>query len=103
MKIAHPNKFQSTIEQIADDLNGLPNKFRTYEALVTKKNQIQDLKKFNKLLKEVKTDALKENHWNELCKQIKLPRKYKNLTVGDFYKHNPAKYMKVIDDIISAA
>lgn len=81
MKIAHPSKFQQTFDTILDDLNGLPNKFRTYEALVTKKNQIGELKKFNRLLKDVKTDALKEHHWNDLCKKIKLPKKYKNLTV----------------------
>lgn len=38
-----------------------------------------------------------------MCKKIKLPRKYKNLTVGDFYKHNPSKYMKIIDEIMNAA
>ena len=81
-------------------MNGLPNKFRTYEVLVMKKNQISEYKKFNRLLKDVKTDALKEHHWNDLCKKIKLPKKFKNLSVGDFYKHNPFKYSKIIDEII---
>lgn len=103
MKVAHPNKFQQVFDKILEDMNGLPNKFRTYEALVSKKNQIQDLKKFNKLLKEVKTDALKEQHWNDLLKKIKLPKKYKNLKVGDFYNHKPQKYMKTIDEIIQSA
>lgn len=84
-------------------MNGLPNKFRTYEVLVSKKNQVGEYKKFNRLLKDIKTDALKEHHWNNLLKKIKLPRKYKNLTVGDFYKHNPNKYSKIIDEIISSA
>ena len=38
MKIAHPSKFQQVYDEILEEMNGLPNKFRTYEVLVSKKN-----------------------------------------------------------------
>lgn len=103
MKNCHPEKQQPIFDAIIEEMNSLPNKFRTYEVLMSKKNQVQDLKKFNNYLRDIK-DVLKESHWNDLCTRIKLPRKYKkNLTVGDFYKHNPFKHQKVIDEIVESA
>ena len=64
MKVANPTKFQSTYDEIYDELNNLPNKFRTFEALVSKKQQIMEYKKINKIIKELKTEAIKEHHWN---------------------------------------
>lgn len=40
VKVANPTKFSGIYDQLGDDLNNLPNKFRTYEALVAKKNKI---------------------------------------------------------------
>lgn len=79
MKVANPIKFHTIYDQILDELNSLPNKFRTYEALVTKKKEISELKKVNKLLKDLKTEAMKDTHWNDLLKKIRLIKKYKNL------------------------
>lgn len=62
-----------------------------------------EYKKINKIIKELKTEAIKEHHWNQILKKIKLIKKYKNLNVGDLYKHNLKKYEKILNDIISNA
>ena len=103
MKVANPMKFHTIYDQILEELNSLPNKFRTYEALVTKKKEIQELKKVNKLLKDLKTEAMKDQHWDQLLKKIKIMKKYKNLQVGDVYKHKILKYEKIINEIMHAA
>ena len=103
VKVSNPPKFRQTYDDILEELNSLPNKYRTYEALVTKKNKINSFKKTNKLLRELKTDAIKEKHWNKILKDIKLMKKFKNLTIGDLYKHNITKYEKKLNEIIMEA
>jgi dynein heavy chain 1 len=103
LKVANPNKYQTQYDEIYEALNSLPNKFRTYEALVVKKNEIQNLKKTNRLLKELKTDAVKEHHWDEMLKKIKLNKKYKNVTVGDLHKQNILVHEKALMEIVGLA
>ena len=103
MKSANPVKFHQIYDKLFDDLNSLPNKFRTYEALIYKKNEIQNFKKTNKLLKDLKTDAIKEHHWKNILRKIRLIKKYKNLVVGDLYKHNILLYEKPISEIVALA
>ena len=103
IKVANPVKFHQVYDEILEQLNGLPNKFRTFDPVVKKKDEITSLKKTNKLLKELKTDAIKEIHWEQILKNIRLAKKYKNLIVGDLYKHKILGYEKVIMETIHLA
>lgn len=103
LKVSNPTKYHQTYDEIFEELNNLPNKFRTYEALVMKKNEISTLKKTNRLLKELKTDAIKEHHWDDMLKRIKLNKKYKNVTIGDLYKQNILAFEKPLMEIVSSA
>ncbi len=70
---------------------------------MTKKNQINDYKKINKKIIEMKNEAVKSHHWNQILKKIKLFKKYKNLTIGDLYKHGIQKYDKICEEILDSA
>lgn len=62
--ISYPTKYLNIYNECLEELNGLPNKFRTYEALVSKKNQIGENKKINQILMDLKSEAIKEHHWS---------------------------------------
>ena len=103
VKVANPTKIHTMYEQIFEQLNGLPNKFRTFDPVVKKKNEITAFKKTNKLLREIKTDAIKDHHWDQILRKIKLIKKYKHLTIADLFKHKFVNYEKIIMEVVNHA
>ena len=103
IKVSNPIKIGQTFDEILELLNGMPKKFLSFEALVVKKKEIAGYKKTNKLLKDLKTDAIKDQHWEQILQKVKLVKKYKNLTFGDLHKHNIVTYEKMIMDIVVLA
>jgi hypothetical protein len=51
----------------------------SYDALVAKKKELAALKKTNKLLRDLKNDAVKDQHWEQILQKVKLIKKYKNV------------------------
>ena len=104
LAVATPEKYNPIFEKVLDNLKGLPSKFVSYQALRHKKEELKTLKKKNKLFKEIRTDAVKQHHWERILKLFNLRKNYKNLSVGDIITHpNLIKEEKKIMEIISEA
>ena len=103
VKNSNPNKFHKTYENILQELNSLPNKYRTYEALVTKKKELNEIKNTNNVIKELRSEAIKEKHWNKIIKETGLKKKFKDLKIGDLYKNQIMKYQSRLEELIHDA
>ena len=104
LAVATPEKYNPVFEQVLDNLKGLPSKFVSYQALRHKKEELRTLKKKNKIFKEIRTEAVKQHHWQRILKVFNVRKNYKNLLVGDIITHpNLIKEEKKIMEIISEA
>ena len=57
--VSNPKSFERTYADILRQLDDLPNKFRTYNVLISKKNEIKFFKKTNTVLVDLKSPAMK--------------------------------------------
>ena len=82
----------------------MPNKLRQYEAYDGMFSQLKGLVKINILIVDLRTDALKERHWDKILKLLNLKqfsgRKSAQLTLGDIWKAPLKKNEDAIREVL---
>lgn len=53
-------------------MTALPLNVRSYEIFDKMKSKVLHFSKMNKIIMELKTDAMKERHWRSLLSKIKI-------------------------------
>lgn len=87
-----------------EDLNALPNRLRQYEAFDAMKQKLSKLMKSNKIISELKSEALKDRHWKNINQRLKLRQGGINeMTLGNIWDSDPLKHEKYINEILSQA
>ena len=76
---------------------------KTYEAYEKMKNRIKHYVKMNKIISNVKTEAMKARHWKSLLSKIKMSTPYNDLTIGQLWNCDVIKHEKVIEDVLTIA
>ena len=76
---------------------------KTYEAYEKMKNRIKHYGKMNKVISNVKTEAMKARHWKSLLSKIKMSTPYNDLTIGQLWNCDVIKHEKVIEDVLTIA
>lgn len=84
-------------------LKELPARLRMYESYEYVKKLIQSYIKVNMLIVELKSDALKERHWKQLTKQLRVNWIISDLTLGQVWDVNLQKNEGIVKDIILVA
>jgi dynein heavy chain 1 len=68
-----PRKLRQQIDGLLTSTREMPARMRQYSAFEYVQEQLRGLLKSNILVSELKSDALKERHWRQLFKVLKLP------------------------------
>jgi dynein heavy chain 1 len=100
---SQPTKMIKELDAVIDEMNGLPNKFRSYEAFTKKKDNIKLLKKMTVTINNLKSETFKDRHWKELLRKINLKKSQNDLTIGELWRLDLGKYQKVIDTLLGQA
>lgn len=100
---SQPIKMIKGLEGVVEAMSELPNKLRSFDPYLAKKDELRHLSKQTRTLNDLRTEAFKERHWEDLLKKINLPKRYNELTVGQIWDHNLLKYEKPINSILSKA
>ncbi|XP_055383630.1 dynein heavy chain, cytoplasmic isoform X2 [Condylostylus longicornis] len=98
-----PRKLRQQLESMMTQLKELPARLRMYESYEYVKKLIQSYIKVNMLIVELKSDALKERHWKQLTKQLKVNWIISDLTLGQVWDVNLLKNESIVKDIILVA
>ncbi|XP_012938795.1 cytoplasmic dynein 1 heavy chain 1 [Aplysia californica] len=98
-----PRKLRQSIDGLLNQMKELPARLRAYSSFEYVKKQLQGYAKVNVLIVELKSEALKERHWKQLMKRLRVNWVLSELTLGhiwdiDFVRHEPT-----IRDVISVA
>ena len=65
-----PRKIRHQIDGLLTQLKDLPARLRQYASYEFVRKMLQGYAKANMLVVELKSDALKERHWKQLCRQV---------------------------------
>ncbi|KAL5291956.1 DYNC1H1 family protein [Megaselia abdita] len=98
-----PRKLRQQLEGMMTQLKELPARLRMYESYEYVKKLIQSNIKVNMLIVELKSDALKERHWKQLTKQLRVNWVLSDLTLGQVWDVNLLKNESIVKDIILIA
>lgn len=63
----------------------VPTKVRTYEPYEKMRQRLKDYTKMNKIIDNLKTDAMKPRHWTNILKKMKLKPSLNELTLGHLW------------------
>lgn len=98
-----PRKLRQQLDAMSNQLKELPARLRQYASYEYVKKTLQTYTKVNMLIVELKSDALKERHWKQLMKQLRVNWVLSDLTLGQVWDVNLQKNEAVVKDIILIA
>ena len=97
-------KIKDVIDKSVEQMNALPNRLRNYEAFDTMKTKLSRLSKSNRMIADLKSEALKERHWKQLNTRLKLKKGGINeMTLGNIWDADPLKHEKFINEVMGQA
>lgn len=98
-----PRKLRQQLDGMSAQLKELPARLRQYASYEYVKKLLQDYTKVNMMIVELKSDALKERHWKQLMKQLRVNWVLSDLTLGQVWDVNLQKNESIVKDIILVA
>lgn len=98
-----PRKLRQQLDAMSTQLKELPARLRQYASYEYVKKMLQNYTKVNILIVELKSDALKERHWKQLMKQLRVNWVLSDLTLGQVWDVNLQKNESIVKDVILVA
>ncbi|XP_057661058.1 dynein heavy chain, cytoplasmic isoform X2 [Diorhabda carinulata] len=98
-----PRKLRQQLDALSTQLKELPARLRQYASYEYVKKTLQTYTKVNMLIVELKSDALKERHWKQLMKQLRVNWVLSDLNLGQVWDVNLQKNEAIVKDIILVA
>ncbi|KAL7268764.1 dynein heavy chain [Rhizina undulata] len=98
-------KIRQGLESLINMTKDMPSRMRQYAAFEHIQNVLRNFVKVNSLLAEMKSEAVRERHWNKIFKALKPGKRVylSSLTLGTVWDLNLTASEAVIKDIIAQA
>ena len=101
--VVNADKIKKALEEALNQIDGLDNKYHSYEAFEITKNKLQYYKKINGLISDLRTEAIKERHWKIILKELKIEKTEKDLLLNDLWQADLLKKEKPLQETINQA
>jgi dynein heavy chain 1 len=100
-----PRKLRSAIDGLIKMTKEMPSRMRQYAAFEHIQNVLRQFLKVNPILSDMKSEAVRDRHWNKIFKALKPGKRYSpiSMTLGDVWDLNLAASEVIIRDIIAQA
>ncbi|EAW13048.1 dynein heavy chain [Aspergillus clavatus NRRL 1] len=100
-----PRKLRQSIDGLIKMTKEMPSRMRQYAAFEHIQNVLRQLLKVNPLLSDMKSEAVRERHWQKIYKALKPGKRFSlvSLALGDVWDLQLATTETVIRDIIAQA
>jgi len=98
-----PKKIRESLQEQLSSLKNMPSKLRQYEAFDHIQDQLNAYIELNKLVGDLKTDALKERHWKQISQTLKLTLPFNELSLGHLWDSNLEKHQTTIKEVLARA
>ncbi|KAG9237794.1 cytoplasmic dynein-like protein 1 heavy chain 1 [Amylocarpus encephaloides] len=100
-----PRKLRSSIDGLIKMTKEMPSRMRQYAAFEHIQNVLRQFLKVNPVLSNLKSEAVRDRHWNKIFKALKPGKRYSpiSMTLGEVWDLNLVASEVVIQDIIAQA
>ena len=98
-----PRKIRQSLDALLSQLKELPARMRTYPSYEYIKSVITSYTKVNVLVVELKSEAVKERHWKQLMKRLRVNWVLSELTLGHVWEADLAKNEAIIKEVLLVA
>ena len=100
-----PRKIRSKIDDLIKSTKEMPSRMRQYAAFEHVQGILRSLLKVNPILSDLKSDAIRERHWQKIYKHIKPQKRFSpsSMTLGDVWDLNLVATEAIVKDIIAQA
>ncbi|GCB22020.1 dynein heavy chain, cytoplasmic [Aspergillus awamori] len=100
-----PRKLRQSIDGLIKMTKEMPSRMRQYAAFEHIQNVLRQLLKVNPLLSDMKSEAVRERHWQKIYKALKPGKRFSlvSLTLGDVWDLQLTASEVIIRDIIAQA
>ncbi|TFK40902.1 dynein heavy chain protein 1 [Crucibulum laeve] len=100
-----PRKLRQQIDGLLGSTKEMPTRMRQYAAFEYVQDVLRGLLKSNAIVSELKSEALKDRHWKQLFKTLKLPSQISlpMMTLGHVYDMDLKRNESLIKEVIIQA
>ncbi|KAH9922687.1 dynein heavy chain [Amylocystis lapponica] len=100
-----PRKLRQQIDSLLSSTKDMPTRMRQYAAFEYVQDVLRGLLKSNSLISELKSEALKDRHWKQLFKVMRVPTQISMtlMTLGHVYDMDLRKNETLIKEVIIQA
>ena len=100
-----PRKLRQSIDGLIKMTKEMPSRMRQYAAFEHIQAVLRQLLKVNPLLSDMKSEAVRERHWNKIYKALKPEKRYSpvSMSLGNVWDLQLASSEVVIRDIVTQA
>ncbi|TFY72237.1 hypothetical protein EVG20_g758 [Dentipellis fragilis] len=100
-----PRKLRQQIDGLLSSTKDMPTRMRQYAAFEYVQDVLRGLLKSNALIGELKSEALKDRHWKQLFKVLRMPSQpsLTLMTLGNVYDLDLKKNESLIKEVIVQA
>ncbi|KAF8634008.1 hypothetical protein AX15_001182 [Amanita polypyramis BW_CC] len=100
-----PRKLRQQIDGLLSSTKDMPTRMRQYAAFEYVQDVLKGLLKSNTVISELKSEALKDRHWKQLFKILKMPAQISLtlMTLGNVYDMDLKRNETTIKEVITQA
>ncbi|RUP48413.1 dynein heavy chain [Jimgerdemannia flammicorona] len=100
-----PRKIRSSLDGLVNSTKEMPNRMRQYAAYEHVHDTLRLYLRVNSLISDLKSEALRERHWRQLIKTLRIEGKFTltEMTIGHLWDLDLKKNEQVIKDVIIQA
>ncbi|KJH46392.1 ATPase family protein [Dictyocaulus viviparus] len=98
-----PRKLRQSLDDLMNQLKHLPVKYKSYKSYEYAKQMMHNYSKMNMLVVELKSDALKERHWRQMMKELRVNWNLSELTLGQVWDADLQRHEHSIKQILLVA
>jgi dynein heavy chain 1 len=100
-----PRKLRSSIDGLIKMTKEMPSRMRQYAAFEHIQNVLRQFLKVNPVLSDLKSEAVRDRHWNKIFKALKPGKRYSpiSMTLGEVWDLNLVASEVIIRDVITQA
>ena len=98
-----PKKVRQQLDGLLTQLKDLPSRLRTYPGYEYVRKVLMSYQKVNILVVELKSDALKDRHWNTIRRDLRVQWVLSDLCLGQVWDVDLLKNETVIRDVLLVA
>ncbi|KAG9049343.1 hypothetical protein FS837_010557 [Tulasnella sp. UAMH 9824] len=100
-----PRKLRQHLDGLLNSTKDMPNRMRQYAAFEYVQDVLRGYLKANSIISDLKSDAMKERHWRQLFKSLRISSdtSLQRLTLGQVYDLDLKRNEKPIREVIEKA